>query len=120
MSDRGLARRNVRRARDALCRAPVTIRAILLGEVPSRTRDCEPFLVEQPLDLENSFDIFATIQAMTARAFHRLQHGKFRFPVAQHESLCRRQPADFADAEETLLRNFMSCLRRACHGFSVS
>src|SRR5271167_3055467 len=61
--------------------------------------DCKTFVVEQALDLENRFDVFAAIEAMSAGTLHRLQHGKFGFPIAQDEGLSGRQPADFADAK---------------------
>src|ERR1700693_5285815 len=58
-----------------------------LFEMFARACDSKTFFVEQALDFENRLDVFAAIQAMTAGALHRLQHGKFGFPIAQHERL---------------------------------
>ena len=69
----------------------------------ARAGDGESFLVQQALDFENGLDVFAAVEAMAVGALHRLQHGKFGFPVAQDEGLGGRQAADFADAEEALL-----------------
>src|ERR1700728_1522348 len=56
---------------------------------------------------------------MTAGAFHWLERGEFCFPVAQDESFCRGQATDFADAEQTLVRNrrIRCSLSRSSHGF---
>ena len=70
-----------------------------LFEMFARAGDGETLFIEQALDLENGFDIFATIEAMAAGTFHRLQHGKFGFPIAQDEGLGGRQAADFTDTE---------------------
>jgi len=72
-----------------------------------RSRDGKALVVEQPLDFEDSFDIFAAIQAVAAGALDGLQRGKFRFPIAQNEGLRRRQTAHFSDTEKTLLREFL-------------
>ncbi len=69
----------------------------------ARSRDGETLVVEQPLDLQNPLHIFAAIEAVSLGTFHRLQHGKFGFPIAQHKWLGVGQAADFADAEEDLL-----------------
>ena len=69
-----------------------------LFEMFARAGDRKTLVVEQALDFENGFDVFAAIEAMAARALHRLQHGKFGFPIAQDEGLGSRQAADFADA----------------------
>jgi hypothetical protein len=50
--------------------------------------DGEAFVVEEALDFEDCFDVFATIETMAAGTFYRLERGKFRFPVAQDESFC--------------------------------
>ena len=70
-----------------------------LFEMLARAGDRKSLVVEQALDLENGLDVFAAIEAMAARAFHRLQHGKFGLPIAQHEGLGGGQAADFADAK---------------------
>jgi len=55
----------------------------------ARAGNGETFVVEEPLDFKNSFDVFAAVEAMAAGTFHRLERGKFRSPVAQDECLCR-------------------------------
>jgi hypothetical protein len=70
-----------------------------LFEMFARAGDGEALFVEEALDFENSFDVFAAVKAMAAGALYRLQHGKFGFPIAQDEGLCGRQAADFADAK---------------------
>ena len=70
-----------------------------LFEMFARAGDRKTFVVEQALDFENGFDVFAAIEAMAAGAFHRLEHGKFGFPIAQDEGLGGGQAADFADAK---------------------
>ena len=70
----------------------------------ARAGDSESFVVEQALDLENGFDVFAAIQAVAAWAFNRLQRGKFGFPIAKDERFGRGDAADFTDAEKTLRR----------------
>src|SRR6185437_9110881 len=44
----------------------------LLGQMAARSRDCEAFVVEQALDFEYGFDVFAAVHAMPAGALHRL------------------------------------------------
>jgi hypothetical protein len=70
-----------------------------LLEMFARAGDGEALFIEQALDFENGFDVFAAIEAMAAGTLHRLQHGKFGFPIAQDEGLGGRQAADFADAK---------------------
>ena len=65
----------------------------------ARAGDCKTFFVEQALDLENGFDVFAAVETMPAGTLYRLQHGKFSFPIAQDEGLGSRQAADLANAE---------------------
>jgi len=73
-------------------------------EEPARSGDSEALIVEQALDLEDRFDVFAAIEPVTAWAFYRLQRRKFGFPVAQNKGLGRGKAADFADAEKSLVR----------------
>src|SRR5580704_2874774 len=68
-------------------------------EVFARSGDRKTFVVEQALDFENGFDVFAAVEAMAAGTLHGLQHGKLGFPIAQDEGLGGGQAADFADAE---------------------
>jgi hypothetical protein len=70
-----------------------------LFEMFTRAGDCKTFFVQQPLDFKNGLDIFTAVEAMAAGTLHRLQHGKFGFPIAQDEGLGRRQAADLANAE---------------------
>ena len=60
----------------------------LIGQMLAGANDGEAFVVEQALDFEDGFDVFATVEAMAAGTFYRLERGKFGFPVAQDESLC--------------------------------
>ncbi len=53
-------------------RASRSVAAILIGEMPSSTRDGKAFFVKQPLDFEDGLDIFTPIEAVTAGAFHGL------------------------------------------------
>jgi hypothetical protein len=82
--------------------------------------DGEAFLVEQAFDFENGFDVVATVEAVAAGTFHRLQRREFGFPVAQDEGLRSRQAAHFANAEKALLRKFGRGVGGASHMFSVS
>ena len=70
----------------------------------ARAGDSEAFVVEQALNLENSFDVLAAIQAMATGAFHRLQRGEFGLPVTKNEGLGCCEPAHFTDAEKSLFR----------------
>jgi len=70
----------------------------------ARAGNGETFVVEEPLDFKNSFDVFAAVEAMAAGTLYRLQRGKLRLPVTQHEGLCRGKATDFADAEESFFR----------------
>ena len=90
--------------------------AFLFREMLSRASDRKTLFVEQALDFEDGLDIFATVEAVPAGAFHRLQRGKLGFPVAQHERLRRRQTAHLADAEKALFRKFLRGLGRTRHG----
>lgn len=76
--------------------------------------DGKAFVIEQALDFKYGFDVFAAVQAMAAGALHRLQRGKFGFPVAQDEGLGRGEPADFADAEKRFFREGRKVLRIRC------
>src|SRR5580704_2222137 len=91
-----------------------------IGKMLAGACDRKTFFVEQAFDLEYRLDVFATVEAMTARAFHRLESREFRFPIAKDESFRGRQSAHFADAEKTLLRKFRRSLRSTGHIFSVS
>src|SRR6266568_6106456 len=79
--------------------------AIAFAEVSARAGDGKPFVVQQPLDAPDHFDVFAAIHAVPRGGLHRLQHRKLRLPVAQDEGLRVGQAADLADAKQFLLRN---------------
>src|SRR5580704_1596199 len=49
-------------------------------QVFPRAFDGEPLLVEQSLDFEHQFDVFAPVQAMSGSRFPRTQCRKLRFP----------------------------------------
>src|ERR1700735_1003572 len=84
------------------------------GKKPSGAGDGKSFVIEQAFNFENGFDVFAAVEAMAAGAFHRLQRGKFRFPVAKDESLGRGEAADFADTEKCIFREGGNVLRIRC------
>src|SRR5713226_7941413 len=79
--------------------------AIAFAQMAARTGDGKPFVVQQPLDAPDHFDVFAAIHAVPRGGLHRLQHRKLRLPVAQDEGLRVGQAADLADAKQFLLRN---------------
>src|SRR5579864_1858165 len=76
----------------------------LLGQMAARSGDCEAFVVEQALDFEDGFDVFAAVHAVAAGALHGLQRGEFGLPVTQDERFGGGQSADFADAEKAFVR----------------
>src|SRR5271155_5266383 len=80
--------------------------AAVLRQIFARARDREALVVQQPLDLEDDLDILAAIQAASVGSLHRLKRREFALPIAQDEGLRRSQAADFADAEQTLVRDF--------------
>src|ERR1700726_4327601 len=82
------------------------IRSGLIGQMFASSDDGETFVVEEALNFENCFNVLAAIQAMPTRAFHGLERRKFRLPVAQDKRFCGSQAADFAYAEQTLVRNW--------------
>src|SRR5882762_10174230 len=55
------------------------------SKVPASASDSKAFVIKQSLDLEHQVDILLAVHAVSGRAFDRLQHGKFAFPVAQDE-----------------------------------
>ena len=82
----------------------VIFRIRVARQESARARNGETFVVKETFDLENGFDVFAAIEAVTAETFHRLQRGKFGFPVTEDESFGRSEAADFADAEKRFFR----------------
>ena len=60
----------------------------LIGQMFAGANDGEAFVVEETLDFEDRFDVFAAVEAMAAGTFYRLKRGELRFPVAQDESFC--------------------------------
>src|SRR5690348_9601303 len=85
------------------------------GEVFARARNGEAFFVEQALDFENGFDVFAAVKAMAGGSLHRLQRGNFLLPITQDECFGTRQAAYLADAEELLVWWIDSCWGGAGH-----
>src|ERR1700722_206007 len=81
---------------------------------PAGACDGEALVVKQALNFEDGFDVFTAIEAMAAGALHRLQRGKFGFPVAQDEGLGRGEATDFADAKKRFFREGRSVLRFRC------
>src|SRR5271165_2890976 len=84
-----------------------------IAQVASRAGYGKTFVVQQALDLQHHLHIRRAIQAMAACAFHRLQHGKLRLPVAEHERFQVRHAADFADAVKLFAQLWSGC--RAGH-----
>src|SRR6266852_4377163 len=83
----------------------------------TRSRDGEALVIQQAFDPEDHVDVLLAIEAVPARALHRLQHRKFGLPVTQDEGLQIRQPADLADAIEPLLRGGLC---RGCVAWHVA
>ena len=77
----------------------------VFDKMPASPRNCEPLVVEEPLDLEYGLDILAAVETMSARTFDRLKHRELRFPEAQDKGLCLCETADFSDAEKAFVRN---------------
>src|SRR6266403_766101 len=50
--------------------------AIVLAEMPPSARDSESLVVEQPLDAKDHVHVILAVEAMTAGALDRLQHGE--------------------------------------------
>src|SRR5450432_1034824 len=61
--------------------------------------DGKAFLIEQPLDVQNVFDVFTAIHALPGGALHRLQLRKLRLPKSQNVSRQMAEPGNLADAE---------------------
>src|SRR5258708_6601321 len=89
--------------------------AIVLAEMPPRTRDGESFVVEEPLDAEDHIHVVLAVEPTAAGAFQRLKHGEFGFPVTKDERCQIRQAAGFADAVEFFLRGDLRCCAVALH-----
>jgi hypothetical protein len=109
----GFAARGSVGVSDGLARRAVAggfVREIFAG-----AGDGEAFFVEKALDLEHGLDVFSTVKALTARAFHRLEHGEFGFPEAQNEGFGGCEPADFSDAEKCLFGKRGRSLRGTGH-----
>ena len=70
-------------------------------EMAASAGDGKAFVVKEVLDVANSLHIFVTVEAMALGTLHRLEHGKFGFPVTQHERLRVGEAANLADAEKT-------------------
>jgi len=94
--------------------------AVRFRKMLPRAGDREALFIEQPLDFEDGFDVFAAVEPVAAGALHRLERRKLGLPVAQDERLRRRQAAHFADAEQALFRNFSRRLSGTRHVLSVS
>ncbi len=67
----------------------------------------EAFVVEEALDLQNQVHVLLAVQAIALAAFHRLQHGKFLFPIPQDKGADFGDAADFADAVIPLVVLFL-------------
>src|SRR5258708_32597787 len=89
--------------------------SFVLAQKPARARDGESFIVEQPLDAEDHVNVILAVEAMSAGALDRLQHGEFGFPVTQHERFEVREAADFANAVEFFLRGDLRCCAVGWH-----
>src|ERR1700726_4905610 len=69
--------------------------------MPASAGDGKAFVVKQVFDVANGFHIFVTVEAMTLGTLHWLEHGKFGFPITQHERFGVGEAADLADTEKT-------------------
>src|ERR1700730_5444614 len=94
-------------------------RPVLLAEVPARARDGESFIVEQALDAKDHVHVVLAIEAAATGALERLKHGKLSFPIAQHEGLQGRQPADVANAVEAFFKGGLRCCAVAWHSLET-
>jgi hypothetical protein len=109
----GLAAGGGVRVADGLGRGAVA--GSFVREIFARAGYGEAFFVEQALDFEDGFDVFAAIEALAAGAFHRLERGEFGFPEAQDESLGGREAADFSDAEKSFFGERGGSVRGSGH-----
>jgi len=62
----------------------------------------ETFVVEQAAYFQHKIDVFLPVQPVPTLTFHRLEHGKLAFPIAQDERLHVRDPAHVTDAIEAV------------------
>ena len=79
--------------------ALLSVCAILLRKMLSCAGNRESLFVKEALDFEDGLDILAAVEAVAARAFHRLERGEFGLPIAQDKSLRGRQAAHLPDAK---------------------
>src|SRR5260370_21176566 len=85
-------------------------RAILLAQMPPRSRNREPLVIHQPLNPQHHLHIFLPVKPVPARTLHRLQRRKLRPPLPQNKRLQSGQSANRADPVKILLnRRLHSC-----------
>jgi len=89
--------------------------AILLAQMPPRTRNRKSLVIQQPLNPQHHLHIFLTVKPVPARTLYRLQHGKLRLPIPQNKRLQSRQPANLANPIKILLNGCLCRGRGARH-----
>src|SRR5207302_3504743 len=62
-------------------RSHLVISPAAIAQMPPRSRNRKPFVIQQPLDLQHHVHIFLPVKSMPARTLDRLQHRKFRLPI---------------------------------------
>src|SRR5262249_24786499 len=88
-----------------------------LAQMAPRAGNSEALVVEQPLNQQQCFDIFAAVEAASAGTLHRLQHGGFSLPGADDERVFGREGAYLPDAEKSPRRSgsdFLMSVARHC------
>ena len=78
--------------------------------------DGETFFIQELLDLENSFHIFAPVHALSGAALHRLELRELRFPEPKNVSRQAAEVRNLADAEVELVWNDDFARAALCFG----
>src|SRR4029079_10627018 len=81
------------------------LRSAFNSQLLSRSRDGESLVVQQLLDAQYGFDLFAAIHALAGAAFHRLQLRELGFPKTQHVGRQLAKRGDLANSEIQLVGN---------------
>src|SRR5690606_32023696 len=95
---------NANLTHDLLCLGEI-VACIFSLQAIARAADRETLLVEQRSNLPNDEHVLALVVAPIAAALHRLQLGKFLFPIPQDVRFHAAQLADLTDREVALARN---------------
>src|SRR5580765_7219588 len=86
----------------------------------ARAGNRESLFVQQLLDPQHRFHIFAAIHTLPGAALYRLELRKLGLPKPQHVSGQAAQSGNFSDAEIELVRNNDVVLCRPGLGFHLS